>query len=291
MLLGEASESGSTGFDSGSFPSVLYRALSTDLSKLVGRREGYRVARIQSPECSRFFNRDLNPRPIFTPCQGQRGVVPEQKSRDITEDGPNEVVYFFPADVTSASKEADGTTDEKGRLSSREVARTKAGRNKRWSSTRGFEQCGNARLGTNALASNARAAGQELSFLGYENASLNSDGAGRKSLKTRPVGEKNVTIVKNHIFLSDVQWLICSCVLMATAVLSCRRSEFQCNNGHCIASNKVCNVVDDCGDGSDEERRRGCGCGGEDKYDQFFVPSPATLLISFHLSGPDRSPS
>ncbi|KAF7401245.1 hypothetical protein HZH68_007065 [Vespula germanica] len=94
----------------------------------------------------------------------------------------------------------------------------------------------------------------------------------------------------------DVQWLICSCVLMATAVLSCLRSEFQCNNGHCIALNKVCNVVDDCGDGSDEERRRssgggGGGGGGEDKYDKFFVLSPATLLISFHLSGPDRSPS
>ncbi|KAF7398372.1 hypothetical protein HZH66_006269 [Vespula vulgaris] len=74
-----------------------------------------------------------------------------------------------------------------------------------------------------------------------------------------------ITLVRNErvssrpgAFFSSVgyvQWLICSCVLMATAVLSCRRSEFQCNNGHCVALNKVCNVVDDCGDGSDEVRQ------------------------------------
>ncbi|KOX74934.1 hypothetical protein WN51_13495 [Melipona quadrifasciata] len=42
---------------------------------------------------------------------------------------------------------------------------------------------------------------------------------------------------------------------MATTVLSCRLSEFQCGNGRCVALNKVCNVVDDCGDGSDEPRQ------------------------------------
>ncbi|OAD54795.1 hypothetical protein WN48_05994 [Eufriesea mexicana] len=42
---------------------------------------------------------------------------------------------------------------------------------------------------------------------------------------------------------------------MATTVLSCRQSEFQCANGRCISLNNVCNVVDDCGDGSDEPRQ------------------------------------
>ena len=42
---------------------------------------------------------------------------------------------------------------------------------------------------------------------------------------------------------------------MATTVLSCRQSEFQCSNGRCVALNKVCNVVDDCGDRSDEPRQ------------------------------------
>ncbi|KYM99421.1 Low-density lipoprotein receptor-related protein 2 [Cyphomyrmex costatus] len=51
-----------------------------------------------------------------------------------------------------------------------------------------------------------------------------------------------------------MHWLICTCILTATTVLSCRQSEFQCANGHCVALNKVCNVVDDCGDGSDETR-------------------------------------
>ncbi|KYN09650.1 hypothetical protein ALC57_18170, partial [Trachymyrmex cornetzi] len=52
----------------------------------------------------------------------------------------------------------------------------------------------------------------------------------------------------------DMHWLVCTCILTATTVLSCRQSEFQCANGHCVALNKVCNVVDDCGDGSDETR-------------------------------------
>lgn len=49
-------------------------------------------------------------------------------------------------------------------------------------------------------------------------------------------------------------WLVCACILTATTVLSCRQSEFQCGNGHCLALNKVCNLVDDCGDGTDETR-------------------------------------
>ncbi|KYN35204.1 Vitellogenin receptor [Trachymyrmex septentrionalis] len=51
-----------------------------------------------------------------------------------------------------------------------------------------------------------------------------------------------------------MHWLVCTCILTATTVFSCRQSEFQCANGHCVALNKVCNVVDDCGDGSDETR-------------------------------------
>uniref|UniRef100_A0ABD2X352 CUB domain-containing protein n=1 Tax=Trichogramma kaykai TaxID=54128 RepID=A0ABD2X352_9HYME len=53
-------------------------------------------------------------------------------------------------------------------------------------------------------------------------------------------------------------WLVYSSVLLvttATLVLSCRQSEFRCNNGRCIYLNKVCNLVDDCGDKSDEQQQ------------------------------------
>lgn len=56
-------------------------------------------------------------------------------------------------------------------------------------------------------------------------------------------------------YVSDANWPVLICVLTATTVLSCRQSEFQCGNGRCIALNKVCNAVNDCGDGSDEPRQ------------------------------------
>lgn len=56
-------------------------------------------------------------------------------------------------------------------------------------------------------------------------------------------------------YVSDANWLVLICVLTATTVLSCRQSEFQCGNGRCIALNKACNAVNDCGDGSDEPRQ------------------------------------
>lgn len=62
------------------------------------------------------------------------------------------------------------------------------------------------------------------------------------------------TELRNFYGVSDMHWLVCTCILTATTVFSCRQSEFQCANGHCVALNKVCNVVDDCGDGSDETR-------------------------------------
>ncbi|CAD6214644.1 GSCOCG00004158001-RA-CDS [Cotesia congregata] len=50
-------------------------------------------------------------------------------------------------------------------------------------------------------------------------------------------------------------WFISITILTtATTVFSCRQSEFQCGNGRCITLNKVCNALDDCGDGSDEQR-------------------------------------
>ncbi|XP_051171873.1 uncharacterized protein LOC127288453 [Leptopilina boulardi] len=59
----------------------------------------------------------------------------------------------------------------------------------------------------------------------------------------------------NSTFVRDMRWVICGCILMATTVLSCRQSEFQCGNGVCVTLNKVCNLVDDCGDGTDEPRQ------------------------------------
>jgi hypothetical protein len=34
----------------------------------------------------------------------------------------------------------------------------------------------------------------------------------------------------------------------------CKTSEFACNNGRCVPLNKYCNIVNDCGDASDEPR-------------------------------------
>ncbi|XP_016842459.1 uncharacterized protein LOC100122993 [Nasonia vitripennis] len=52
-------------------------------------------------------------------------------------------------------------------------------------------------------------------------------------------------------------WILYSGILVAllTPGLSCRQSEFQCSNGRCIGLNKVCNLVDDCGDKSDEQQQ------------------------------------
>ncbi|XP_063975987.1 uncharacterized protein LOC135161918 [Diachasmimorpha longicaudata] len=54
--------------------------------------------------------------------------------------------------------------------------------------------------------------------------------------------------------MKDMRWLFCLSVLTVTAVLCCRQSEYQCGNGRCVSLNKVCNALDDCGDGSDEQR-------------------------------------
>ncbi|XP_008558829.1 uncharacterized protein LOC103579250 [Microplitis demolitor] len=49
-------------------------------------------------------------------------------------------------------------------------------------------------------------------------------------------------------------WFLRITILTTATVFCCRQSEFQCGNGRCITLNKVCNALDDCGDGSDEQR-------------------------------------
>ena len=57
-----------------------------------------------------------------------------------------------------------------------------------------------------------------------------------------------------------------SCCCQFNSVLhlgqsACRSDEFQCNNGICIWYGWMCNLRDDCGDGSDESRSYGALCG------------------------------
>ena len=44
-----------------------------------------------------------------------------------------------------------------------------------------------------------------------------------------------------------------SCQLPATN-RSCTNSEFRCDRGSCVSQDKLCDIVDDCGDNSDENR-------------------------------------
>ena len=37
------------------------------------------------------------------------------------------------------------------------------------------------------------------------------------------------------------------------SIFSCSPGEFQCNNTHCIYPTQICDLKDDCGDGSDED--------------------------------------
>ena len=42
---------------------------------------------------------------------------------------------------------------------------------------------------------------------------------------------------------------------------SCKSWQFQCNNGKCIHSSRICNGYDSCGDNSDESKKDGAFCG------------------------------
>lgn len=46
---------------------------------------------------------------------------------------------------------------------------------------------------------------------------------------------------------------------MVASTPHCKKTEFQCNNGECVSSNKYCNGTPDCKDGSDEIEN----CSGE----------------------------
>lgn len=50
-----------------------------------------------------------------------------------------------------------------------------------------------------------------------------------------------------------VLWLA-TATLAQTAAPKCKMWEHQCQNGRCVALNRFCNNINDCGDSSDEPR-------------------------------------
>ena len=56
---------------------------------------------------------------------------------------------------------------------------------------------------------------------------------------------------------------------------------FTCGNGNCIPEQALCDMSDDCGDGSDEDRTTTCACGGSYNATNGVIKSP---------SYPDRYP-
>ncbi len=52
------------------------------------------------------------------------------------------------------------------------------------------------------------------------------------------------------VVVDDVAFVDCAPPI--TSDLPCRNNEFICANGHCISEDNLCDFIDHCGDGSDE---------------------------------------
>ena len=52
------------------------------------------------------------------------------------------------------------------------------------------------------------------------------------------------------VVVDDVAFV--DCALPITSDLPCHNNEFICANGHCISEDNLCDFIDHCGDGSDE---------------------------------------
>lgn len=52
------------------------------------------------------------------------------------------------------------------------------------------------------------------------------------------------------VVVDDVAFVDCAPPI--TSNLSCHNNEFICANGHCISKDNLCDFIDHCGDGSDE---------------------------------------
>eukprot|EP00795_Rhopilema_esculentum_P012712 gene12712-3431_t len=73
-------------------------------------------------------------------------------------------------------------------------------------------------------------------------------------LGSRPSGwQLAFTYYRPFFAIDDIRFVNCS--LAPDRGGQCKKEEFACTNGACIAGNRICDFQDDCGDGSDEGTR------------------------------------